>query len=254
MPDLADWTTSTVQLQDNLGSFVVPLNGSNNSGSVALVAGTNAVALLVGSSGLNTLQVQGVQTGQNYLNLTASGMGAGLAGYFVSAVISAIDTQVKVTGTTGAAQGPTTVWMAGLHGVQAVFVFDNQREPAAAVITDTSGNPLGGSLFAGGQQPPANSLPVVPAVPTGTWTKTVVAVPNSGTATLLAANASRRGVVIDANQGSGVIGVGLDTSNAIVFLPVNGYWEMPSPITTAQLVILTTAVGQGGNIIVYEIT
>lgn len=238
-------TVGVNQPQTSEGSFTVPNNG-NNTKNVTPPAGTHALGLTVDAGGLLTLLVTGTTSGTNYLNLQKGA--AYLQGAFVAPIFNAIDATFTVKGITDPGSGPTVVRIADLSPAEAVFIFDNQQEPAAVELineltSSRSARPAGQSMIA-----------VIPEIPTGTWTKTVVAVPASGTFTLLAANSARRGVVIDANQGSGIIGVGLDTSNAFVFLPVNGYYDMPSPITTAQLVGLTTAAGQGGNIIVYEIT
>lgn len=133
---------NTQQPQTLLGNFVVPNNGSNNA-TYNLPSGTHAVGIVVGGSGvLSTLKIVGVTTGIAYINLVGlSGNEIG-PGYYVGPVLSILDTQVQITGVSPVGGGSTTVYSVAILDAEAVFVFDNGKEPVATILVDQTGAPL----------------------------------------------------------------------------------------------------------------
>lgn len=234
---------NTQQPQTSLGNFTVPNAGTNNV-TYSVPAGTHAVGILVDNvnGGLQTLQVQGVTSGITYILLQAPafvGVGGQLIGFFISPVLSVLDTQVKITGicsASGVPVGPTKVYAVAILDAEGVFVYNNTGEPTAFYITDRGGNVLGTNAFTGGAQDPANSLPVVVASAKQTgYSASSVGPANNTPTTLLAANIARKGVTIYNNGvgGSGMFIYGNTAvtagsgGNAFVRIPVGGYYELP---------------------------
>ena len=95
-----------------------------------------------------------------------------------------------------------------------------------------------------------------------TWTVTAnnPTIPGTTWETLLAANSSRRGLLLYANwTGAGFAGIGISqTSFPNVVLYAGQYWEMPAPISTAIIYwIISGVFGAGSfgtNLVVTEIT
>jgi hypothetical protein len=113
----------------------------------------------------------------------------------------------------------------------------------AIAVIGAIDSPLGKT----GQQTQANSLPVVLAsdqtfaANKGTWTQTVVTPPvgNSASFTIIAANVNRRGLLISLYYTPGGQAISINLTDRLITIPSGGYWEMPSPITTASIPGLT---------------
>lgn len=269
---------NTQQPQTSLGAFTVPNAGTNNA-TYNVPAGTHVIAVLVdtGNGGLNSLAVQGVQSGVNYISLSAPafvGSGGQLIGLFMSPVLSALDTQVKVTGTcsaTGVPIGPTVVRSVAILDSQGVFVYNNTGEPTALFLTDQQGNLLGTNQYqngllnspAGGVGGPiVKGLPVVVAAPnarTG-YTATSFSPANNTPTQILASNTARRLVTlyVTGSGGTGYFVYGNATitagsgSNAFVKIPDGGYFELPRmpDIYSDKLSIQSTDLASGGLAVV----
>lgn len=254
---------NTQQPQTSLGSFTVPSNGSNNSGNLNVPTGTHAIGILVDSGGLSQLIVTGVTSGIKYINLSDQPPPneISVTGYFVSPVLSVVDTQVVVTGSCRATQGPTVVRSVAILDAEGVFIFDNSREPAATFATDSSGT-YTGTVDGSGQ--PLATLPIVSTIPflktggqQGQWASTSISPPAAATTAfqILAANIARRGCLINAFINTGQISILLASGQPrIVTLPVTGYWEMPSPINSGIVEGFTEIASVGGAVIATEIT
>lgn len=247
-------TVNTNQPQTSLGNFVVPANGSNNA-VYTLPAGCHAVGILVSSGALLSLSVAGITSGINYIGLTGI-QSDQLTGYFVSPVLSVLDTQIRITGTTAATGGPTTVYAVAILDAEGVYVFDNRRQPVGTFLTDSGSNVINA----------ANPLPAAPPLASaggvgqqGTWTSSNVAasgVQNTPTS-LLVANTNRRGVIIFSLMLGGPARIQINSAantSIIVDLPSGAYWEMPSPVYTGQIWFNEPNAGQTGSVRVTELT
>lgn len=253
---------NTQQPQQSLGNFTVPgPNGNNNSGNISVPTGTHAIGLTVDANALSSLSVQGVTSGINYISLIGS-QGFPLTGYFISPVLSVLDTQVKVTGTTNAtwAPGPTVVRMVAILDAEGVFIFDNVTEPAAVKLISVGGNPYATAGAIGQQDVLAVGIPLEKnsgVGQQGTWSSSQITIPagNGVTTTLIAANTARRGLIVFCAASTGIVNIQRHTGAAnIISMPVQSYWEMPSPITTEQLDFFTNQANTGGVMIVTELT
>lgn len=153
---------NTQQPQTSLGNFAVAAGPANNNAIYNVPTGCHSIGFMVthNNFGINQLTVRGQTSGTIYFNVARSPTGGDLFGYFVCPVLSVLDTQVQVTAYTVGGEGPETVYSVAILDAEGVFIFNNQGEPAATYITDSTGNPLGTAAYAGAQQLMQASLPV----------------------------------------------------------------------------------------------
>lgn len=101
----------------------------------------------------------------------------------------------------------------------------------------------------------AAGVPTIPGVvPNASITSVPATVAAGGTA--IAANANRRGLLIENNSGQKMrikYGAGVSGASYTVSLKAGGYWEMPSPIFAGVVSLLWDA-ADPGNAMVTELT
>lgn len=237
--------------QTLLGSMTVP-NAGTNTAIYPVKAGTHAIGVLVDNNngGLASLTVQGGQSGINYIALQAPafvGSGGQLKGLFISPILSALDTTVKIVGTcsaTGVPIGPTNVYTVGILDAEGVFIYDNVGEPAAFYLTDQLGDILGSAGFSNGLLNAGtgpggaivNGLPVTVTAPNVRLGVTVTAFTpaNNTPVQILAQNLARRAVTM-LMTGAGGTGYSIypnltassgSTGNSFMRIPTGGYYEL----------------------------
>lgn len=217
---------STAIVQNALITTFLGSDTTTSGGTVTdtfnIPPATSYIEVQTVGGGLVSLTITGVQSGVQYLTPPPVANPA-FGGLFKSNPIQLMDTQVTISATSR---------VGNITTIESFAV--------SPPYGSQNGTPLISSGGVGQQ---------------GTWTPTSVVPPaTSGTNfTIVAANPKRRGLTILADITTGSIYL-LLASGAIVILPVSGYWEMPSPVTTAAVQGQTRNINTGGNVFANEIT